>query len=135
MGVSVFSRELLRNARPELPRATVMAPELGAEGAVLLRGLTGRERDAFEASLMTAPNAPKGGQAKRLEDVRARLIVASVIDESGALVFGSSDVEMVSAWPASLTHRLFEAVKRLSGMSDEDISEMGKTYGAAPVEP
>lgn len=133
MGVSIFSRETLRNARPELPRATVEAAELGAGGAVLLRGLTGRERDAFEASLMAAANAPKGAD-KRLADVRARLIVASVIDEAGALVFGPSDVEMVSAWPASLLHRLFESVKRLSGMSDEDISEMGKTYGAVPAD-
>lgn len=99
----------------------VAVPEWG--GTVRVRGLTGAERDAFEASIVT-----QHGKQQRidLQNMRARFVALSVCDEQGARVFGDRDVEALGAKSASALQRVFEVAQRLSGLSASDVEELTK---------
>lgn len=105
-----------------LPQERVDLPEMG--GHVIVRGLTGRERDAYEAGLVTRDR--KGRSEQNLDNVRARLVVLTCFDDEGARIFGPADVAAVGDLPAKVLDRLFDVARRLSGMTEEDVKELGK---------
>lgn len=104
----------------DLPRATVSVPEWGGE--VMVRGLTGSERDAWEAETFTV--TARGVQSVNLRDMRARLVARCVVDEAGQRVFGDADVVALGAKSAQALQRVFEAAQRLSGLTAADIEEL-----------
>lgn len=97
----------------------VEVPEWG--GAVTLRELSARERDAFEASTVD-------GHGKKMriniENLRARLVAACAIDEQGQALFYPSDVELLGDLSASAVDRLFSAARELNGMTESDVEEL-----------
>lgn len=105
----------------DLPQETVEVPEWG--GAVIVRGLTGAERDAFEA-VFVGPD----GQTKRdgLANFRARLVALSCVDEVGERLFGDGDMAALGCKSALALQRVFNAARRLSGLSRGDVEELTK---------
>ena len=102
---------------------TVAVPEWG--GDVLIRTLTGTQRDAFEASLMG-----KGKKADMV-NIRARLVARSVVDEQGARVFCDGEIEALGMKSAKALDRIFDAAQKLNGIREEDIEELEKNSEAA----
>lgn len=101
----------------------VFVPEWG--GSVLVRGMVGHERDAFEATLLKQ----RGKQQEMdLTDVRAKLAARSIVDEAGALVFTLEDVAALSKKSGAALQRIFNVAQRLSGLSDDDIEELAKNF-------
>jgi hypothetical protein len=99
----------------------IAVPEWG--GSVLVRGLTGKERDQYEAAIFQV----KGNRATFKPDfVRARLVAMSVVDTQGERVFSDGDVLGLSTKGAAALDRVFTVARRLSGLSERDISEMTK---------
>lgn len=99
----------------------VEVPEWG--GSVRVKGLSGRERDAFEAASLLAS---KKGQPREvnLKNLRARLIVASVVDENNQPLFDSKDVMRLGEKSAAALERVFEKAQKLSGMTDADVEDL-----------
>ena len=100
----------------------VPVPEFG-EGEVLhVHGLTAKEHNKYQASLMkrdwTGIDRNKATQQKE------RLLVACIRDESGAKIFNDSDIEMIGEWPADLVNRLHDEALRLVGGQDEVSEEL-----------
>lgn len=97
----------------------VKVPEWG--GVVRVRGLTAGERDAFEASMVSI-------RGQRVDpnflNVRARLVMASVVNEDGQQMFTQSDIKKLSEKSASAMDRIYDVAQRLSGLSAEDIQEL-----------
>ena len=91
----------------------VAVPEWGGE--VCVRGLTARERDLCEASI---------GASANLDNLRARLVVLSVCDDKGERIFRDSDAIELGKKNAQVVNRLFDIARSMSGMSDEDVSEL-----------
>ena len=89
---------------------------------VTVQGMSGTDRDAFEASMM------KDRRGRRnLDNVRARLAVRCLYDApGGARLFQASDVERLGKIRVDVLQKIFEVAQQLSGMSDEDIDQMGK---------
>ena len=81
-------------------------------GSVRLRGLSAAERDEFEATL---------GVSQDLTNMRARLVVSCMVDESGQRIFKNSEAKALGEKNATVINRLFEEVRNLSGMADEDL--------------
>lgn len=99
----------------------ISVPEWGGE--VRVKGLTGRERDKFEADSLT--KAKKSGQRDiNLENMRARLVVLCAVDENFQPIFETRDVLHLGEKSAVALERVFAAAQRLSGMSDEDMEEL-----------
>jgi hypothetical protein len=118
--MKLLSKDAILKA-DDLPRQVVEVPEWG--GSVMVRGLTGSERDKFEASVLVK----KGKDYDvKLTDLRARLVVLSVIDEAGNRLFDDNDVAELGKKSASALNRVFEAAQRLSGLTDQDIEELEK---------
>ena len=105
----------------------VNVPEWG--GVVLVRGMTGRERDAFEVSLMTP-----GRGGKRVMDpanVRAKVVTRCVVDDDGNRLFTDSDVVEIGGKSAAALERVYAVAARLSGLSDEDQEAMARDFALA----
>jgi hypothetical protein len=103
---------------------TVQCPEWG--GDVRLRSISGAKRDAYESSLMEE----RGGSRKmNLRNARAKLIVLTAVDEDGRPLFTSDDLRALGAKNAAPLDRLFDAARKLAGMSDDDIDKMTENFG------
>jgi hypothetical protein len=110
-------------AADDIRSERVPVPEWGGE--VMVRGLTGRQRDAWEAS-MTVRRGKKLEQDMR--DFRARLVVQCVVDETGQLVFHDGDVDALSAKSGSALDRIYDTAARLSGISGDDVDELTRDF-------
>lgn len=90
---------------------------------LMVRELTGCERDAFEASLTVS----KGKTVSmNMNNVRAKLVVKSLFDLDGSRLFGDNDVDLVGGLPASDLDKVFEVAQRISGLKPEDIEDLTK---------
>lgn len=117
---------LITAAKQPLPLERVELPELN--GHVFVRAMSGVQRDAWEKSLIT-------GRGKRravdTANVRARLAVQCLCDDQGVRLFGDDDADVLGHLRVDSLNRIFEVAQRLSGVSDEDVDELGKSSAAA----
>lgn len=97
----------------------VAVPEWG--GSVRLRGLSGKERDAFEAaSVQQIGNDVKVNK----QNFRARLIAACAINEDGTPLFDKGDVIHLGQKSAKALDRLFDECLSLNGMKPDDVKDL-----------
>lgn len=108
-----------------LPKEPVTLAELGGE-TVWVWGLSGAERDHFE-STMTVQRGKKREQ--NLANIRARFLVLVLRDADGARLFSDAEAAQVGNLPATTLDRLFDIGRKLSGMTNEDVEELGKASG------
>lgn len=105
----------------------VDCPEWG--GSVLVRGMSGRERDAFEISLQEQRgNHPP---VRNLANLRAKIVSRCVVDEEGNRVFSDADAAALGDKCAAPIDRIFDAASRLSGLGEQDVKEMAANFGGA----
>ena len=96
----------------DLQSESVTVPEWG--GDVLVRTMTGADRDAFEASMITT--LPDGTRKPNMTNMRAKLVALTVVDQAGNRVFDVSDVDRLSLKSASALERVFNAAQRINGL-------------------
>ncbi|MDR0705451.1 MAG: hypothetical protein LBF88_10755 [Planctomycetaceae bacterium] len=100
-------------------------PETGKpkKSTVFVRELSGREKDLFEAGLISV----KGRKQKlNLDDMRARMAVLVCCDENRKPIFMPSDVEWLTKKSSRPLTRIYNAAKELNDLSDEDEEELLK---------
>ena len=116
--MGLLSKQDILNAR-DLSTEDICVPEWG--GTVRVRSLTGKERDAFEASLMS-------GEGKKrkvdLANIRAKLVAMCIVDEAGAREFDDVEVAALGAKSAAALDRVFSVCQRLNGLSAADVEEL-----------
>lgn len=116
----------------------------GVEAWVLVRGMTGLERDDWEAEMAPDPEvarnwrrmSPGQRQAvirKRMQGARARLVARCCVDEEGNRLFSSSDVEMLAQKSAAALDRIYEVAARLSGIREGDVEELAEVIAEDPT--
>jgi hypothetical protein len=106
----------------------VEVPEWG--GDVLVRGLDGSGRDGFEASVLEQHGKKR---QVNLQDIRAKLVAKSCVDEDGNLIFSEDDVAALTRKSAAALQRVYQVAQRLCGLSDEDVDELQKNSVSAPA--
>jgi len=124
--MALLSREQILEA-PDLPYEDVDVPEWG--GTVRVRGLTGAERDQFEAAILERQR--DGRLRVRMENIRARLVALACVDEEGERLFSEQDVAALGRKSAVALQRVFEVAQRLSGLAPQDLEELAKNSGSA----
>lgn len=89
----------------------VECPEWG--GNVLIRGLTGYERDSVEVDL----------EKKNLANFRARIAQKAIVDPENKpnSMFSTSDIKALGNKNAKPLDRIFMKVLELSGLRKEDV--------------
>jgi hypothetical protein len=114
-------------AAKSLRTEEVDVPEWG--GTVLVRELSGRERDEWEASLAVQ----RGKQmVPDVANIRAKLAARTIVGDDGEPVFTQQDVAALGELSAAALDRVFDVASRLSGLNPEDAEAMVKNSGAAP---
>ncbi len=108
-------------AADDLQQEVVDVPEWG--GAVIVRGLTGAGRDAYEASIVTMRGQQ---QSYNMANARAKLLVRCLVDEEGRRLFTESELEAdaLGAKSGRVLDRLFAVARRLSGLTTADMEEL-----------
>ncbi len=115
--MNILSKDAIL-AADDLPRETVNVPEWGGE--VLVRTMSGTDRDAFEASLLE-----KDG---RMENVRARLVALTLCDAQGDRLFNDSEIAALGRKSARALDRVFSVAQRLNGIGVEQV-DAANLYG------
>jgi hypothetical protein len=106
-------------------------------GTVLLRVMSGAERDAYEASITgsTAPSRGRdaGPRKLNLSNIRARLVAMCLIGEDGENLFdwrSASDVRELGELDANGLNLVFQECQKINGLTDEDVKELTKNLPA-----
>ena len=117
--------EILR--APDIQTEELYVPEW--EAWVRVRGMTARERDDFEASMIRGH-----GRKQRVElaNTRARFVALVVVDEQGQRLFSEADTIALGAKSAAALNRICDVGQRLSGLTTEDLEELTEGLKNAP---
>jgi hypothetical protein len=100
-------------------------PETGKqkETFVYVRELSAREKDQFEAGLVSL----RGTKHKlNLDNLRARMAVLVCCDAESKAIFSQDDVGWLTDRGCRPLTRIYNAAKRLNELSDEDEEELLK---------
>lgn len=120
--MAILTRDLILNA-DDLPRELTEVPEWGGE--VYVRGLTGEERDDYEASMIRFVKRGKEQDREfNLKNVKARLVVRCVTDESGKRMFSDSEVAILGKKSAAALNRIVDVCQRLSGLTEKEVEQI-----------
>ena len=84
---------------------TVDVPEWG--GQVIIRMLTGKERDAFEGAIVRGRKDAKGEPQVDMDNIRARLCVAVIVDDKGKQLFGLHEIGVLGQKSGAALDRVF----------------------------
>ncbi len=116
----LLSKDDILSAK-DIKTERVAVPEWG--GSVLVKGLTGEERDAFEETIIQTRGK---SQKVNMKNARAKLVVRSVVNEKGNHIFADEDVNALGKKSAAALEKVFEVAQRLSGLTKEDVEELAK---------
>lgn len=98
----------------------VDVPEWG--GSLTVRGMTGRERDKYEQSMLQPDK--KGVYKPNMTDARARIVAICAVDDDGKAIFSPEDVLILSTKSAAALDRVSSVCSVLSGISDKDLDDL-----------
>jgi hypothetical protein len=105
-------------SKTKLKTKTVAIPEWG--GDVLVSEMSGTGRDAWEQTLQDRD--PQG----RLVSPRAKLVIATVVNESGDCLFTDKDTEQIGKLSASSLIAICNVAQKLNKLMAEDLEEAAK---------
>lgn len=104
----------------------VDCPEWG--GSVRVRSISGAERDRYEESLIQQRG---NSRQMNMRNARAKLVALCVVDEQGNRLFSDQDVNALGRKNAKPLDRLWDACRKLSGLSDDDVEKLTEDFDDA----
>ena len=91
-------------------------------GEVLVREMSGVERDAFEESCYTGRGKDR---KENFANLRARLVALCLVDEDGARLFATAeDVKALGDTSAAAIDRVYSVCQRMNGLSAKDEEDL-----------
>lgn len=113
--MATLSREAILK-KDDVIKEVVKVPEWGGE--VLIAAMSGAMRDAWEQSLI----ADKAS----MDNIRARLVVATAIDEQGKPLFAREDIEALGRKSAVALDRCVRVAQRLNRLTAGELDDLVK---------
>lgn len=99
----------------------VNIPEWG--DSVYVRSLTGEGLDNYQKSIVRINGKY---QTTDMTNVRAKLVVQTVCDKDGNLLFTKEDIPLVAKKNGAALEKLFEKAAQMSGLSNEELGDIEK---------
>lgn len=124
--MSLLSRDAILQL-VDVKTEDVHVPEWDA--TVRVKGMTAAERDAFEAGSLVGKGK---NRETNLQNLRARLLVRTIVDEKGQRIFADGDAMALGEKSAAALDRLFAVATRLSGIGESDLEELAGNSEAGP---
>ena len=106
-----LSRDQILEAS-DLKSEAVEVPEWG--GSVLVRTMTGTDRDAFENTMVRL--LPDGTRRSDVSNYRSKLVAMTLVDEAGGRLFTSDDLDRLASKSAAALDRVFTVAQRINGL-------------------
>lgn len=113
----------------DIEKELVEVPEWG--GSVYVRGMTGEERDKFEAGIVQMRGKD---QTLNMVNIRAKLAGMTICDEEGKRLFSDAEISKLAGKSAIALQRIFSVARRLSGIGDEDVKELAEGLKENPTD-
>ena len=112
-------------AADDLPKIWINTPEWGRSAGVWIRGMSGAERDQFEARVSGLDG---GGDQVKMDyvNLRATLVASCAVDDDGKRLFNGDQVEALGTKSGACLDRLFDASRKASGIGDDDVKKLSK---------
>lgn len=123
----ILSKDQILEA-DDLKSEEVQVPEWN--GSVLVRTMTGADRDSFESSLVTIK--PDGSRVPNYTNMRAKLVAMTVVNESGGRMFDETEVDRLALKSAAALKRVYEAAERINGVGQAAQADAEKNSEADP---
>ena len=120
----MLTRDQIQQAQ-DLKTETVAVPEWG--GDVIVSEMTGFARDGFEQSI-----AGVDGGKRDLSNLRARLLVRTLVDEAGIRLYADDEIGLLGNKSATVLDRLFAVAQRLNVLGAEHEAAAEKNLDAVP---
>lgn len=118
----VLTAEDVLNA-DDLVQERIDVPEWG--GHFWVRGLTGIQRDDFDASMIETRGRKR---EVVLKNIRASLVARTACTEDGTRIFTDSQVKALGEKSAAALDRVYDVAARLSGLREEDVEELAGAF-------
>lgn len=113
---AVLTKDQILGAN-DLKTERVHVPVWG--GDVLIRAMTGAERDRFEDHCARL-------HGKSCEDIMAILVALTIVDDKGQRLFSEADVKALSEKSAAALGMLFDKAKHLNAIDAKDVEDLAK---------
>ena len=113
----MLTKDQILNAK-DLKTKVIKVPEWG--GDVTIAIMPGFARDRFESSLVGA----NGGT--NMQNIRAKLVAASIVDEKGNLMFSDNDIISLGKKSSTALDRVFSVAQKFNKISDNDVDDLAK---------
>lgn len=115
-------------AASDLETVTVDVPEWG--GAVIIRAMSGLQRDLYETSLMQKQD--DGTYKVNTENMRAKLVCFTAVDEAGTALFSGDELTLLAGKSAAVLERLFDAAQKINGLQQGAVEDAAKNSASDP---
>ncbi|MEU2450051.1 hypothetical protein ABZ605_08330 [Streptomyces sp. NPDC012765] len=100
-------------------------------GEVRILGLSGTERDAFQASMVRMGS--QGNVAGvNLLDTSARLLAKCIVDDGFERLYSDKEVKELGKKNGAVIRRLYADAQRISGLTKESVEDAAGNSEAAP---
>ncbi len=118
--MKALTRDAILSA-DDLKTESVKVPEWG--GTVIVRELTGAERDTWEASVVKT-----NGTKVKIDshNMRAKLAALCIVDDDGRRLFTEKDVVKLGDKSAAALDRVTDVARRLSRIGEDELESLGK---------
>ncbi len=113
--MALLSRDEILS-KDDLQRELVPVPEWGGE--VYISAMSGSMRDAWEQTLVT--------EKASMENIRARLVVVTAVDEKGAPLFSAKDAVALGRKSSAALDRCVRVAQRLNRLTASDLDDLAK---------
>lgn len=123
--VAITREVFLKKRKPKLKRVPLDEEFFGKDACLYVRSMTGQDRSDYEKR-WAGRKASKDPGAFRWD-----MLVRTVCNEQGDLLFSDADGPSVMGQDAGPTEKLFEAGCRLNGLREEDVEELAGNSEAA----
>jgi hypothetical protein len=114
--MAILNKDAILKA-DDLKKEVVSVPEWGGE--VIISAMTGYARDAWEQHLVESKDGA-------LSNIRARLVVATAVDEQGNRLFTEQDVKALGEKSVAALERCVKVAQRLNRLTQTDLDDLQK---------
>lgn len=114
-------------AAQDTSKEAVSVPEWGIDdGLVFIKTLSAKDRDNWETSMVSVDMERKKVRKVNMANMRARLVVLTLVDAEGKRIFGDDDANQLGEKSAAVIARLFDVAQRVNGLSQEEVKALEK---------
>jgi len=94
------------------------------KGEVGIKIMSGKERDSFETAILQSTD--NKGNMKDSKNLRASLLVKTICNEQGDLVFSSQQINDLNKKSAKVLNELFDKAMEINGLTNSTNDKLKK---------